>query len=245
MVRMVRVLALAAVFVSISATAFAQAPGDAEEGGPSSAPVVMVPPPPAQFACGSTAGPIHVMANRWAVGLSIGSLSISPKDAPSGQDPTQFNVGELSVRFRLTPHLELEGALGGGREQLANGQQGDLEAHTGLLSLRYRFMPGQHWNWWVMGGLGSIEIAQHGATDQEVSDQARPVGALGVGIERRFHQFALQAELRALGIGELQKSSATMAAPSGTTVMNPPPSTTSSTDQLQGGALTIGASYYF
>jgi hypothetical protein len=46
MVRMVRVLALAAVFVSISATAFAQAPGDAEEGGPSSAPVVMVPRPP-------------------------------------------------------------------------------------------------------------------------------------------------------------------------------------------------------
>jgi hypothetical protein len=248
---MVRVLAVAAFIVSISATARAQAPGDAEAGGPSTAPVVMVPPPPPQFvACGaSTAAPVNVMANRFAVGLSVGSLSVAPKNAPSGQDPTQFGIGELSLRFRLTPHLELEGALGGGRETLKNGQQGDLEAHTGLLALRYRFMPAHRWNWWVMGGIGTIEIAQHDATDQEVSDQARPVGTFGVGIERRFHHFALQAELRALGIGQLDKAQATPV--SGTTTMsttaNPPPptSSTSSADQLSGGALTIGASYYF
>lgn len=247
--RMVRALAIAAVFVSISATAYAQAPGDSEGAGPSAAPVVMVPPPPPQFAACSGSAPINVMADRWAVGLSVGALTTSPKDAPAGQDPTQFNVGELSVRFRVTPHLELEGAIGGGREQLKNGQPGDLQAHTGMLSLRYRFMPREHWNWWVMGGLGTLEIAQHDATDQEVSDQARPLAAFGVGIERRFHHFALQAELRAIGAGPLQKSPAPpMASPAGatTTAMDPQtPAPTSSSDQLQGGALTIGASYYF
>jgi hypothetical protein len=31
---------------------------------------------------------------------------------------------------------------------------GDLEVSTAAVALRYRFLAEQHWNWFVMGGLG-------------------------------------------------------------------------------------------
>src|SRR5690348_14546158 len=117
--RMVRVLAIATVIAAFAATARAQAPGEM-------APAV--PPPPPQFVANCGSSSIDVMANRWAVGLSVGSLSTAPKDTPD--DKTQFGIGELALRFRATPHLELELAVGGGREQLSDGTQGDAEIHT-------------------------------------------------------------------------------------------------------------------
>ncbi|HTR56048.1 MAG TPA: hypothetical protein VMJ10_35470 [Kofleriaceae bacterium] len=253
---MVRVLAIAALVVSISATARAQAPGDSDGyygAGPGAQP--MAPATPPQFvACGAVVAPINVMANRWAVGFSVGSMTVQPKDSTSSADQTQFGVGELALRFRLTPHLEIEGAVGGGRQQMSDGSQGDLQTKTALLSLRYRFMPGHHWNWWLMGGIGDLQIAQHDASDQDFQNSQRPVGALGIGIERRFHNFALQAELRGMGIGQTKAQQAEPAAASMSTPVDPttgmpvpPPPSPSSTaaDQLSGGQLTIGASYYF
>ena len=96
-VDMVRVLALATVLVAFTATARAQAPGEVAPAAPAAAP---------QVSCSGGSGPIDVMANRWAVGLSVGSLSTAPKDTPD--DKTQFGIGELALRFRATPHLELE-----------------------------------------------------------------------------------------------------------------------------------------
>jgi len=257
---MVRALGVAAFVVSISATAYAQAPGDydasgGEGAGPSAQPVMMAPATPAQFtSCGAAYAPINVMANRFAVGLSIGSMTVQPKDSTSTADQTSFNVGELALRFRLTPHLELEGAVGGGRQQLNDGSQGDLQAKTAMLSLRYRFMPAHRWNWWLMGGIGGLEVAQHDATDQTFQNTERPVGTFGIGIERRFQHFALQAELRGMGIGQTkaQQGQAEPTAASMTTPVDPttgmptgrnPPTATA--DQLSGGQLTIGASYYF
>src|SRR5204863_131225 len=63
-----------------------------------------------------------VMANRWAIGLSVGSMSLAPKGSPD--DKTDFGVGELALRFRATPHLELELTAGGGRERTADNQDG-------------------------------------------------------------------------------------------------------------------------
>ena len=122
-----------AIPLLVAATAHAQAPGQ-----------VMIEPTP--MAYGPGAGPsavepsavatdaIPVMANRWAVGLSVGSLSIAPKDSPDAQ--TDFAIGQLSLRYRATYHLEVELALGGGQEKLQDGTQGDLEVITGLIGLR-------------------------------------------------------------------------------------------------------------
>ena len=228
---MLRPAAVIALLLAATSIARAQAPG---EMAPSAAP----PPPPPGFVCAGAA-PIDVMANRWAVGLGIGSLSLAPKSAPDNK--TDFGIGELSLRFRATYHLELEAAFGGGREQLKDGSQGNLEARTAVLAARYRFAAAQHLNWWLMGGIGGISVAQDGATDQQFQDAQRPLGELGIGLERRWTQFALHVELRAIGVGPRKDQTQPVAQ---TMTTNPPPAMTTD-DHLNGGQLTIGASYYF
>lgn len=235
MVVMVQRFVIASLFVA--ATAYAQAPGEvAPEAAPAQpAPAVWCPPHES------------VMANRWAVGLSVGSVGLTPKDQ---DDPeAQFGVGELSLRFRATLHLEIEAAFGGGREQLRDGNVGERQVTTGVLALRYRFAPEQAWNWWVMGGLGSLAVTYQDATDQQRNNAMRPLGEFGVGIERRFRRFAIQAELRALGVGVRKDQDTTVMPSKGIAATTMPPPGATATDpnagELQGGQLTIGASYYF
>src|SRR6476619_6294526 len=46
-----------------------------------------------------------VMDHRWAVGFSVGGMSVAPSDTPD--DQTHFTVGELALRFRVARHFEL------------------------------------------------------------------------------------------------------------------------------------------
>jgi len=228
--------------VFVAATAYAQAPGEmAPQAMP--APVVVVP-------AGPCAGCIHepVMANRWSVGLSVGSMGMAPKDSPD--DKTNFAVGELSIRFRATPHLELALAFGGGGEKLSNDMEGQREVSMGALQLRYRFMPEHHWNWYLMAGLGGASVTDKGATDQERKDAQRGMFQLGAGLEYRFERFALGIELRGMGLSETKASqdNTVMVTPTtgaSTTEPPPPPTNTLSSGQYSAGQLTIGASYYF
>jgi hypothetical protein len=229
---MVHRVVIASMFVT--ATAYAQAPGEVAPAAPA-APAEPAPCAPHE----------SVMANRWAVGLSIGSLGLAPKDAPDAQ--TQFAVGQLALRFRATLHLELEAAFGGGREQLHDGSDGSHQVATGVLALRYRFAPEARWNWWLMGGIGSLAVTGTTPTDQQRRDAQRPLGELGIGVERRFRRFALDAELRAIGVGPLKQPPA-MTVPvsgTGTSMATSTPPASTSADRLSGGQLTIGASYYF
>lgn len=196
------------------------------------------------------------MANRWAVGLSIGQMGLAPDSQPDNK--TTFGVGELALRFRATPHLELELAVGGGREQLPDNQQGDREVSTVALAARYRFRTEAAWNWFVMGGLGGAAVTRHDATKQERDDATQPMAMLGVGIERRFRHFALQAEVHAIGVSEKDRSNDVMAVPppaplpgmagsqGGKSTTNVPTTVPLSPNEKQsGGALSIGLSYYF
>jgi len=231
-----------AIPLLVAATAHAQAPGDVTPMayGPGAGPSAVEPTVVASDA-------IPVMANRWAVGLSVGSLSIAPKDTPD--DKTQFAIGELSLRYRATYHLEIELALGGGQEKLQDGTQGDREVNTGVIGLRYRFAADRHWNWWLGAGLGSLSVTPVGATDQQHSDAQRGMGSFAIGLEHRWSQFALQAELRGFAVDpphqDYQPPTA-MPVPQGGNIMQPPPEPTSSASLEQtGGIFTIGASYYF
>jgi opacity protein-like surface antigen len=233
-------LSLAPLFAS--SLARAQAPGE------------YVPPPPAPVAvprdvgCGwgcSIAEP--VMARRWALGLSLGSMGIAPEGQPD--NATRFTIAELALRFRVTPHLELDLAVGGGRERTVDGADGDREVGQGMLALRYRFQSEAQWNWFVMGGIGGAAVTRHDATDQERDDAMQPAAMLGIGIERRFHSFALQAELRAIGFGERKRNDAVPPMPVEPAMSTPTPvlpaEVVTSSEKRNGGTLTIGVAYYF
>jgi len=240
-----RVVAAGFVVVATAATAHAQAPGEYE--GQPIMPPGYVSPQPAVIA--QPARP-SVMDNRWSVGLAFGHLSLAPEGSPDAK--TEFGIGQLSVRYRATLHLEIEAVLGGGREQLQDGTQGDTEIKTGMLALRYRFSPEHEWNWWLMGGLGGIQAAPHGSDDQTFKDSERPMGQLGIGLERRWTRFALHAELAAISVGPPKNNDQVVygtgmggIAPGTTTQPPTPTGTAMSTDNYSGGQLTIGASYYF
>jgi hypothetical protein len=236
-----RLLAFSLAPLFAASLAHAQAPGEWA-------------PPPVAAPDGAACGPCgcrhieSVMQNRWAIGLSLGSMSLAPDGQSDNQ--TTFAVGELALRFRATPHLELELSAGGGREQLPDNQQGDLEVTTVALAARWRFNPEGAWNWFVMAGVGGAAVTFHDATQDERDQATHPLGMLGVGLERRFHHFAVPAELRAIGIGERKRDDAQMAppppsdpAPRATVVT--PPTTTSPSQKQSGGVATIGLSYYF
>jgi hypothetical protein len=191
--------------------------------------------------CAAPARRESVMQNRFAVGFSLGSMGLAPKDLPD--DQTAFIVGELAFRFRVTRHFELELSGGGGREHTKDGMEGDLEVKQVMLAARWRFMPESKWNLFLTGGLGGASIARHDATEQERKDATQPMGMLGVGIERRFRHLALQAELRAIGMGKAQKDDQMTDAPTAMAVTTTDPN--SADIQRNGGSLTIGLSYYF
>ena len=218
------------------------APSPAAAPAPTVAPVI-APAPTTTVLCGG-GGEESVMANRWAVGFSLGSMSLAPDAQPD--DKTAFALGELALRFRATRHFELELAVGGGRERTADNQDGELAVSTALLAARYRFRPEAAWNWFVTGGLGGAAVTRHDATDQERQDATQPVAMLGVGVERRFRHFAIQAEARAIGIGDKARDDAPMPAtdPATAEMTTAPPSPV--VDQKRaGGSLSIGLSYYF
>jgi hypothetical protein len=182
-----------------------------------------------------------VMDNRWAIGFSLGGMSLAPKDSPD--DQTHFAIGELALRFRATPHLELELAAGGGRERTADNMDGDLEVNTAALALRYRFRPEAHWNWFVMGGLGGASVTRHDATSQERHDATQPMFVAGIGTEYRFHHLALQAELRGVGVGKANSDTASDPPVASMTTTTTDPNTADI--QRSGAAFSVGVSYYF
>jgi hypothetical protein len=241
-------LLLGAVFVTLSAgTAFAQAPGQIE---PSTAPVDPYASPPLVV-------PDSVMAHRWALGLSFGAFGIAPEENPDAE--TDFQIASIALRFRATPSIEFALELAGGRQVLDDGTAGDLATDSAMIVGRYRFMAEQPWNIFLTGGFGAVVIAPHDSTKAERDAERRPFGMIGVGIERRFERFALQAELRAVGVGPREMSSTVTDTkpPTGTgpatggTGMTPPPidptppPLSSASDKFSGGTFTLGASYYW
>jgi hypothetical protein len=242
-----RLLALSLAPLFAGSLAHAQAPGEAAP-----QPVAPAPDSPCAAPCGGCSQAEPVMANRWSVGLSVGSMGLAPEAQPDNK--TDFGVGVLALRFRATPHLELEVSVGGGREQLADNQQGDREVTVAALAARYRFRPEAAWNWFVMGGIGGGSVTRHDATKQERDDATQPLGMLGIGVERRFQHFAFQADLRAIGLGEKDRNDTMVEppVPVGAPMPTEPggsiglPTKLAAPSQKQsGGALTIGVSYYF
>ncbi|MEO8548411.1 MAG: outer membrane beta-barrel protein [Kofleriaceae bacterium] len=231
-----RTLLVASLLAGSASLASAQAPGDDYQEG-TGAPGMMAPQPNVvETACDCIT---NVMANRWAVGLSIGGTGLAPDSAPDAQ--ANFNVGELALRFRATPHFELELAVGGGRQDLGDGYEGDTMIRTVALSARYRFMIHSHWNWWLMGGLGAATFGTENASNEELDANQRPLFQAGVGVEHRWSQFALQAELKGIGLGEPKGLSSN----GDVKPVDGSIGRTGSGDTVSGGSFTLGVGYYF
>ncbi|HUS26999.1 MAG TPA: hypothetical protein VMZ53_00765 [Kofleriaceae bacterium] len=237
------------VLCGLSSAAYAQAPGDYYEGDETLAPPGMAP----EVAPDPAPAPPPVRQRRWSVGLNFGGLNVAPHTQPENE--SEFGVGQLALRYRPWRHLEIELALGGGREQLEDGTEGEREVSTSVLALRYRFNPQKRWNWWLMAGMGSFAVTNQWASDDEKEAAVQSTLQFGVGLERRWHRFALQLEIRAVGVAPNEDDmtvydggGAVPTAPGETMEPTPPPKDPTyspAADGWKGGQTTIGASYYF
>ncbi|CAN5919070.1 hypothetical protein BH11MYX2_BH11MYX2_35400 [soil metagenome] len=210
-----RLVLLGLAPLCLAATSYAQAPG---EYGPSSYAPSPPPPPPAP------------RYSRFSIGLNLAGTEL--KSDASG-DTVGFSGVSFALRYRATQHLELEAEFGGGRESSRNGVDEDMGSSElamgfGTLAARYRFTPWDHWNWWLLGGVGATTIAPHDASDQQISDSYRAHFAYGIGMEYRFVRFAIQAELRGYALGQTSQEMTADADP-----------------QLSAGSFSLGGNFYF
>lgn len=244
------------VFVlATSSHAAAQAPGEV-------APSYAQPPPPQPVASDPHRASSYVepLAHRWAIAVGLGAFSVAAEHAPEGNE-VDFNNTEVALRYRATRRLELELVLTGGRQVLDNDQPGELANGGALVGARYRFMPERKWNWWISGALGGMVIEHHRSSEEARDAAQRPVAALGVGLERRFRRFAIQAELKSLSLGarkdhadfEDTPTAPPMPAPDepspsdpmSPSPVEPLPPTDGEPEALHGASFTLNLSYYF
>jgi hypothetical protein len=194
-----------------------------------------------------------VMAHRFAVSVGMAAIGLATQSTPDAV--TNFSGGTLGLRFRLTPGLELEGNMSGGREQLKAGGQGDLETTIADFGVRMHFRPESAWDIYALGGVGAALVVSHSADSTTRSQASRRAGQLGVGLERRWEHFGLHAEVRMIVVAAADNNAVLQGAPPMTTggapqpgVPTMPPVSTpiaGSSEAMNGGMFTLGASYYF
>jgi hypothetical protein len=202
----------------VARTASAQAPGEVQ-------PIAQPPPPIVCADC------VNVMDHRWSVGLALAATGLQSQN---DSDQANLGGGELSVAFRVTPHLELQLQLADAKQ---NHDDTTIDSHMELgsvaIGFRYRFVPFQHLNFYAHTAIGGATLTQ----DAQPKSESRAMFQLGFGGEYRFDHLAIHLELRALAIAGLMAAPLTDPAGDGTQIRLP--------GQLSGGQALLGASYYF
>jgi hypothetical protein len=169
------------------------------------------------------------MAHRWSVAVGLGIESMTPKvDNGANGATTGFATLELTGRFRPWRAIEFGLALdlGTAGNLMSSGLYGDF---------RYRFMAEKALNVFALAGLG-FGSAYDRNTQVAEEKQARGALRIGGGVEWRFDAFALTAEVRLFGLGENKKVVTTTPRSDGNDLAR---------YSTSGGALVLGATYYF
>ena len=215
--------------LALASTAYAQAPGEY-------APA----PPPAPY----TIQPPYdsLMANRLSVGLNLGESSVT---SAIDNNSTNFGIAELTVGYRARPEWSIELTLGGGNQKLDDGTDGNLSMASGTLSLKYHINPYSHLSEFIGIGLGATAIADKHATSDQVDAATRGHAQLSGGLEYRWTNFALQAELRLTAMGQPKGYDNTYTSAPQFPNGQPLADASSTDDTMTAAQLTIGASYYF
>jgi hypothetical protein len=233
--KQMRTLGLALSF-ALPLVAAAAAPAFAQSG------------PPGACECAAPAYPAYPIvapaaaswddAHRFGVGLRLSSLGLRPDANPD--DETQFAGGGLTFRYRASARWELEFTAEHFREQLDNGEQGEAELDSGTFSLLFHMAPSRRWDWYLLAGIGGTEDGREDISDAQREATSQAHVHLGVGIERRFGQLGIAAEVRAVGMARSEKEDRAVSRPS----LAPTSPSSDDPETTSGGQLTLLATYY-
>jgi hypothetical protein len=202
-------------------------PGMCDCGGPSATPVVVA---------------VLPALPRWSIGLRMSGTTTIDKDT---NDKTDWSGGGFDAYYRIAPRWELGLEGDAARQQLPDGGgPGDQKLSMGLVMARFHPWPHAVWDLYGVAGLGAASLSTVDAADPNPKAD-RGVGALGVGVTRRFGHLAISAELRSIGISPVRQQPAAQpeAAVMTTTTMSPAPAAGDS--GFNGGSFSLAASYEF
>ncbi len=144
---------------------------------------------------------------RWALGVHLGGVGLEPRNEDGDEltegDSDSIEMGAIGLQLRYKLHRRWELELAG--THMA-GELGDTgaERHSGSLTLGviFHINPDDNWIWSGLFGIGGthdqIMVEKNGehVTTAEFSEgHAR----LGVGLERRFDRFGVEAQLYGIG----------------------------------------------
>lgn len=140
-------------------------------------------------------------ARRWGLGLRASNAALTSEARPD--DPLEMNGGGLFLRWRLSRHWSLEGAVNGWS---ARSEEGSYERDLGLSTIgaAYHLTPWGKWDFYLSGAFGGGETeVRYLKADRTQATETAPVATavFGIGLERRFRNgFAIGAELSAAGV---------------------------------------------
>ncbi|MBL8621296.1 MAG: hypothetical protein JNK64_08335 [Myxococcales bacterium] len=197
--------------------------------------------PPGACECGVTPTPDAPSAAprpslpRWGVGAHLASVSLAEPGAMDDRGTPYAGAG-LQLRYRLRPRWQLELTAAHVQEQDVDEA---VARHVDAAALAILFHPRPYarWDLYLLAGLGATSDGDPDLTDAQ--REASQVGdvQLGAGVERRFGRIGVAAELRLLAREPADDGAAAR--------MTDGTGATTDDAQRSGGALTIGASYYF
>ena len=196
--------------------------------------------PPGACECGVTPAPSAAPAAaprlpRWGVGAHLTSLSLSEPGAMDDRG-TPFAGAGLQLRYRLRPRWQLDLTAAHVQEQDVDEA---VARHVDAAALAILFHPRPYarWDLYLLAGLGATSDGDPDLTDAE--REASQIGdlQLGAGVERRFGRIGVAAELRLLAREPADDAAAAR--------MTDAPGAADDGQDRSGGALTLGATYYF
>jgi hypothetical protein len=162
------------------------------------------PPPPPPHA-----GPpvvVHQAAPsmaRWGIGLHLGGLGVTSERDRDDERETEMGVVGFQLRYRLHRRWELEADLSYMEGELPGLESTRRSTGALILGAMFHINPDSRWLWSVMAGIGVAHDRIWFEKDGDRYTQAEfaeGVARLGVGLERRFGNFGIAAQLYAIGM---------------------------------------------
>jgi hypothetical protein len=187
-------LVVLAVLVVAAGSAAAQAPG-----APPGAPADRAPP----TASPTVAQEVAHSFRRWGIGAHVGGLGVvSARDA-GAEDEIGLGLVGAHLRYRLHPRWELEVDLSAMGGELSG--PGDMRRTTGALILggMFHLNPDSVWLCSVLFGVGAARDViwyEKNGDHRTHAEFVEGLGRVGVGLERRFDQVGIAAQLYAVGM---------------------------------------------
>jgi hypothetical protein len=178
------------------------------------------------------------LTRRIGIGLHFTGLAIANEANPD--DPTELAGGGIQIRYRMNRRWELQLALDSLREQDEEGMPVGPELHSATVGVMLHLSPLRPWDVYLLGAIGGIGERDEPSRTSVERAESRGQFHVGVGLERRWRSFSINAELRGVGIAPAEDEPMTTTPRPGSV-----PPAVNEAEPDSGVMVTLGGTFFF